>query len=69
MTTQDAIMAELEGLPASALEKVAEFVRSVRVRSLEERTAAYLASFGSMPKDEADEFEKHIELGCERMDS
>lgn len=61
-------MADLESLPATALQSVADFVHQMRQRSTVDRQAAFDASFGSMPKDEADAFDRVIEAGCERIE-
>lgn len=69
MTSQESIMADLESLPANALQKVADFVHQMRQLTTADRQAAFDASFGSMPKDEADAFDRVIEEGCERIES
>jgi hypothetical protein len=67
MTAQETIMADLESLPATAPQSVADFVQQMRQRATEDRQAAFDASFGCMTKDEADEFDCVIEEGCERI--
>lgn len=69
MTSQETIMADLESLPATALQSVADFVHQMRQRATVDRQAAFDASFGSMPKDEADAFDRVIEEGCEHIES
>lgn len=68
MTAQEAIMADLESLPATALQSVADFVHQMRQRAAADRQAAFDASFGCMTKDEADAFDRVIEEGCERVE-
>lgn len=68
MTAEETIMADLESLPANALQSVADFVQQIRQRATADRQAAFDASFGSMTKDEADEFDRVIEEGCERIE-
>lgn len=68
MTAQQTIMADLESLPATALQSVAAFVQQMRQRATADRQAAFDASFGCMTKDEADAFDRVIEEGCERIE-
>ncbi len=67
MTALQSIIADLEALPATALQSVADYVHQMRQRTTEDRQAAFDASFGSMTKDEADAFDRLIEEGCERI--
>jgi len=60
-------MADLESLPATALQSVADFVQQMRQRAKADRHAAFDASFGCMTKDEANEFDRVIEEGCEHV--
>ena len=68
MTSQQTIMADLEALPATALQKVADFVHQMRDMAVADRQAAFNASFGCMTAVEADAFERVIEEGCERIE-
>ena len=68
MTAQETIIADLEALPAAALQKVADFVHDIRQRSTADRQAAFEASFGCMTGEEADAFVADIEDGCERVE-
>lgn len=67
MTILEAITADLESLPATALQSVADFVQQMRQRAKADRLAAFDDSFGCMTKDEADEFDRVIEEGYERF--
>jgi hypothetical protein len=69
MISQQAIMADLGALPATALQKVADFVHQMRDTAAADRQAAFDASFGCMTAEEADAFERVIEDGCERIES
>ena len=69
MTAQQAIIADLEALPTTALQKVADFVHQMRDTAAADRQAAFDASFGCMTAAEADAFERVIEEGCERIES
>lgn len=68
MTAQETIIADLEALPAAALQKVADFVHDIRQRAAVDRQAAFEASFGCMTDEEADAFDRVIEDGCERIE-
>jgi hypothetical protein len=68
MTTQENIMADLEALPAKALQAVADFVHQLRSRTTEDRQMAFDATFGCMSQEEADNFDRLIEDGCERIE-
>ncbi len=67
MTVLEAIKADLESLPATALQSVADCVQQIRQCAKADRQAAFDASFGCMTKDETDEFDRVIEEGCERL--
>jgi hypothetical protein len=68
MTSQEAIIADLETLPATALRKVADFVHQMREAAAIDRQAAFDASFGCMTPEEAEAFDRVIEEGCERIE-
>jgi len=68
MTAQETIMADVESLPTTALQRVADFVHQLRQRATADRQAAFDASFGCMTKDEADAFDRVIEDDCERIE-
>ena len=61
MTAQESIMADLESLPATALQSVADFVHQMRQRVTTDRQVAFDASFGCMTGDEADAFDRVID--------
>lgn len=69
MTAQQSIIADLEALPSAALQSVADSVHQLHQRSMEDRQAAFEASFGCMIKDEADALDRVIKEGCERIES
>ena len=69
MISQETIVADLQGLPATALQQVADFVHQVRQVATIDRQTAFDASFGCMTAEEADEFDRIIEGGCERIES
>jgi hypothetical protein len=68
MTIPENIMADLEALPAKALQTVADFVHQLRSRATVDRQTAFDATFGCMSQEEADAFDRAIEEGCERIE-
>lgn len=68
MTAQESILADLNELPEAQLQEAADFVHQLRLRAAADRKATFDASFGSMPANEADAFERTIEDGCERLE-
>ena len=48
MTARQSIIADLDALPATALQSVADYVHQIRQRATADRQAAFDASFGSM---------------------
>jgi hypothetical protein len=68
MTAQESIIADLESLPSTALQQVADYVHQLRGRAAIDRQHAFDASFGSMPKEDADAFDRSIEEGCEQVE-
>lgn len=68
MTAQQSIIADLEALPSTALQSVADFIHDTRQRANTQRQAAFDASFGCMTAEEADTFDRVIEEGCERIE-
>ncbi len=68
MTAQESIIADLESLPSTALQQVADYVHQLRERAAIDRKLAFDATFGSMTAEEAEAFEKVIEEGCEHID-
>ncbi len=68
MTVRQSIIADLEALPVTALQSVADYVHQMRQRTTADRQAAFDATFGSMTKEEADAFDRVIEEGCERIE-
>lgn len=66
--TED-IVGDLHALPASAVQQVAAYVHQLRVKADIDRQRAFDATFGSMTQDEATEFQRVIDEGCERIES
>ena len=61
-------MADLDALPASALQAVADFVHQMRARATADRQAAFEATFGCMSQEEADAFDRAIGKSCEQIE-
>lgn len=68
MLAQEAILKDLESLPASMLRQAADYIHALSERAAADRQAAFDTSFGSMPAEEADEFDRVIAEGCERIE-
>ena len=64
----DNIFEDLKALPPASLEVAADFVHQLKRISEEERRAALARTFGCLSPEEADELERVIEEGCERID-
>jgi len=68
MSTLELIVEELKTLPQDRLERAADYIHRLREVSLAERQAVLKKTAGSLTKEEADELEKIIEQGCEKID-
>ncbi|CAN5362167.1 hypothetical protein BH09VER1_BH09VER1_53300 [soil metagenome] len=68
MSALETIVEELKHLPPHKLALAASYVHGLREVSPKERIDALIATGGSLTADEADEFERAIEEGCERID-
>jgi hypothetical protein len=62
------IVEDLKTLPPARLEVAADFVHRLKRISEEERQAIFIRTAGSLSPEEADELERVIEDGCERID-
>jgi hypothetical protein len=62
------IVADLKSLPPARLEVAADFVHRLKRISQEERQAILARTAGALSPDEADELERVIEEGCEKID-
>lgn len=62
------IVDELKTLPPERLERAADYIHRLHFASQEERKAALRRTAGSLTTEEADEFERIIEEGCEQID-
>jgi hypothetical protein len=68
MSTLDYIVEDLKRLPPPKLEQVADFVHRISAVNPDVRRAALDRTFGCMTPEEADEFQKIIDEGCESID-
>jgi hypothetical protein len=62
------VVEDLKTLPPDRLEMAADFIRRLKPISQAEREAALARTFGCLSPEEADEMERVIEEGCERVD-
>jgi len=64
----ETIVADLRSLPPGKLELAADYIERLKRISQEERQAVLAHTFGSLSREDAEEIEKAIEEGCERID-
>ena len=64
----DNIFEDLKALPPARLEVAADFVHRLKRTSEEERQAIFIRTAGALSAEEADELERVIEQGCEKID-
>ena len=62
------IVEDLGSLPPAKLEVAADFVQRLKRISQEERQAILARTAGALSPEEADELERVIEEGCEKID-
>ncbi len=62
------IVEDLKALPPAKLEVAADFVHRLKRTSEEERQAIFTRTAGALSPEEADELERVIEEGCEKID-
>ena len=68
MSPLENIVADLKALPPASLQVAADFVQRLKRISLEERQAILTRTAGALSPEEADELERVIEEGCEKID-
>ncbi|MBV8845883.1 MAG: hypothetical protein JO307_23990 [Bryobacterales bacterium] len=68
MSRLEAIVEDLRSLPPNKLDAAAAFVHRLKLMSEEERQAVLARTSGGLSTEEADEFNRIIEEGCERID-
>ena len=62
------IVEDLKSLPPARLEVAADFVQRLKRISQEERQAILTRTAGALSPEEADELDRVIEEGCEKID-
>jgi hypothetical protein len=62
------IVEDLKSLPPARLEVAADFVHRLKRISEDERQAILTRTAGALSREEADELERVIEEGCEKID-
>jgi len=64
----EAIVEDLKSLPPAKLEAAADFIHRLKHISDRERQAALTRTSGALSAEEADEMNRIIEEGCEKID-
>jgi len=62
------IMEDLKVLPPDKLDEARDLIHQLTEKTLTERKANLMNSAGCLTKEEADELERIIEEGCEKID-
>ena len=68
MSSLETIVEDLRSLPPGKLDLAADYIQRLKRISQEERQAVLKRTSGSLSPEEANELEKAIEEGCERVD-
>jgi hypothetical protein len=68
MSRLESIVDDLRSLPPEKLEVAADFLHRLKRVSEEERQAILTRTAGALSAEEADELERLIEEGCEKID-
>ena len=68
MSPLDSIFEDVKALPPARLEVAADFVHRLKRIGEEERQAIFTRTAGALSAEEADELERVIEEGCEKID-
>ena len=68
MSPLENIFEDLKSLPPAKLEVAADFVQRLKRISEDERQAILTRTAGALSPEEADELERVIEEGCEKID-
>jgi len=64
----ETIVEDLKSLPPGKLEVAAEFIQRLKRTAQEDREALLATTFGRLSSKEADELERVIDEGCEKVD-
>jgi hypothetical protein len=68
MSRLDAVIEDLKALPPSNLERAADYIHRLKRINDRERLAIIDRTAGSLTREEADDLERIIVEGCERLD-
>jgi len=68
VSSLETIVEDLRSLPPGKLDLAADYIQRLKRISQEERQAVLKRTSGSLSPEEANELEKAIEEGCERVD-
>jgi hypothetical protein len=68
MSKLDTAIEDLKSLPPPNLERAADYIRRLKLIGDQERHAIIDRTAGSLTGEEADELERIIAEGCERLD-
>ena len=68
MSQLENIVEDLKSLPPDKLQQAAAYIQGLKRISPEERRAILARTAGSLSREVADEIEKAIEEGCEKLD-
>jgi len=68
MSAMENIVEDLKSLPPDKLQQAADYIQRLKRVTQEERQALLTRTAGSLSRETADEMEKAIEEGCERVD-
>lgn len=68
MSTLEMIVEELKSLPPGSLEQAAKIVHQLKENSQMDLKAGLMSTAGCLTREEADELERIIEEGCEKID-
>ena len=68
MSRIETIVDDLKVLPPAGVEQVAELIRQLKTKAVEDRRSALASTAGSLTAEEADALERAIDEDCERID-
>ncbi|MBI4026980.1 MAG: hypothetical protein HY360_18490 [Verrucomicrobia bacterium] len=69
MIALETIVEELKSLPGKKIQEAAAFIHHLKEAGTEQKRRAFEETFGCMTPQEADEFQRVIDEGCERIES
>ena len=69
MSAMETIVEDLKCLSNERVQEAVAFVHHLKESSVEQRRRAFRETFGCMTSQEADDFQRVIDEGCERIES